>query len=98
MSQRCDLVNGSFDLVTTQATKICEEDECCTANDFGIYDCTKNSSKFILCTLTISSVFKDNIVINGPHPFMLNHMKSFYAYISNCKENFVSISLIALSK
>ncbi|VDI36930.1 Hypothetical predicted protein, partial [Mytilus galloprovincialis] len=44
VSQRCDLVNGSFDLVTTQATKICEEDECCTANDFGIYDCTKNST------------------------------------------------------
>ncbi|CAC5407893.1 Hemicentin-1 [Mytilus coruscus] len=42
-SQKCDMVNKNFVLVPIQPTKICDADELCTANNFGIYDCTKNS-------------------------------------------------------
>ncbi|XP_052064817.1 zonadhesin-like isoform X3 [Mytilus californianus] len=44
VSQKCDMVNKNFVLVPIQQAKICDVDELCTANNFGIYDCTKNST------------------------------------------------------
>ncbi|CAC5407900.1 unnamed protein product [Mytilus coruscus] len=41
VSQRCDMVNGTFELVTIPAKKICQLDEWCKTNNFGMYDCTK---------------------------------------------------------
>ncbi|XP_076105708.1 uncharacterized protein LOC143074038 [Mytilus galloprovincialis] len=41
LSQRCDLVNGTFQLVTIPAKTSCALDEWCKTNNYGIYECTK---------------------------------------------------------
>ncbi|XP_071121949.1 mucin-6-like isoform X4 [Mytilus edulis] len=41
LSQKCDLVNGTFELVTIPAKKSCALDEWCKTNNVGMYECTK---------------------------------------------------------
>jgi len=44
-SQRCDLNNGTFKLVSVPATKQCPADEWCIPNGLGEFNCTKKPGK-----------------------------------------------------
>lgn len=44
-SQRCDLTNGTFKLVSVPATKTCSADEWCVLNGLGEYNCAKKPGK-----------------------------------------------------